>query len=55
MVIELSETEIKILLHYARKEKKELQRYYDLRHSEMKARIDSLSETITKVEKKLKE
>jgi hypothetical protein len=53
MVIELSEADIRILLPYAREEKKELQGYYDLGHSEIKSRIDSLSEIIDKVEKVL--
>ena len=55
MVIELSEADIKILLPYALEERKELQGYYDLGHSEIKARIDALSEIIDKVEKKLEE
>ena len=53
MVIELSEADIKILLPYAWEEKKELQGYYDLGHSVIKARIDSLSVIIDKVEKKI--
>ena len=55
MIIELNEGDIKILLPYALEEREELQGYYDLGHSKIKARIDALSEIIDKVEKKLED